>query len=623
MKLFRNLLIIIIFSVLLLVYPKNIKAQTLNFTCSNRFVTLVNPVRGRSFWFDKSLKPIEDQYSLIKSADFAASWLLQYETLTDSQLIEYIKSFDSKQELGVFLEVTPPLTNKVKIVYPYAVAWANPKAIFLSGYSRGERRQLIDEIFKTFKEIFGKYPKSVGAWWIDSYSLNYMVSRYKINSALIVADQKTTDHYGVWGQWWGVPYYPSRLNILVPPQNIDQKLDVVVTQWAQRDFLQAIGEGYVFSNYSLQANDYLGKGKNTSYFADLIAQYSDCRNPISQVTVGLETGIESVANIDEYRNQIDLLHRSTELQMVTLSDFYKSFKQTYPYIFDGYYLGSGDKVWILTVGMRENKFLGDKIIYPSDIPFADYFIKDSSDFLRRYVPDLTVFKVTKWFPYWIFIFIGLMFLFTKKINWKQTFLFGVFIFLSYHFIFLSFEKYGWSVFFGPQLQNLKLIQLTLILFPMIIFWGCYSLIKHKQNLNKLIIFLPLTFAFDYFISIFKFSLLNGFYYFGFFWQKTIFLGIKLSDKLSYISLIKQDFEIGPASNFLSWSTNKLFTRPVLWLIVYPLFHLLIAFILFKIYQRLNSGMKKVIIVVLIVFLAGFVYSLTKIEPRLVLPILKQ
>lgn len=618
----KTLFGLLLFTLFLLIFPTKANAKNLNFDCPNRFVTLVNPVRDRSFWLDQTLGPIENQYSLIKSSNLSATWLLQYDALTDFELTDYLKTFDSKQELGVFLEITPALSNQVKIVYPHATAWANPKAIFLSGYSRVERKKLINEIFERYNSNFGSYPKSVGAWWIDSYSLDYMVKRYGITSAMIVADQKTTDNYGVWGQWWGVPYYPSRLNILVPAKNKKDKIDVIVTQWAQRDFLLAVEEGYLFSNYSLQANDYLKQGKDTGYFSDLITQYLDCKNPISQVTVGLETGMESVGYFEEYKNQIDLLSRANGLEAVTLSDFYKKFKEVYPKIVDGYVLGEGNKAWLLTPKARENIFLNEKVSYPDSIVFADYFIEDSADFLRRYVSDLFGLKEGSTFPYWIFILVLLTIFLLRRTGWRLALSLVAFVFLSYFFVFISFEKYGWRVLFGPQIENLTLIQISLSFLPLSFFYLFYPLVKKRENYFKFLYFLPLTFGFDYLVTIFKFSFLNGFYYFGVFLSEINFIGIKIFEKLSNINLVLQDFDINLASNFLSWSTDKFFAHPFLWVFINPFIHLILAYLLKRIFNVFNTKLKIVLIIILVVFFIGFIYSLIMAEPRMVLPIFK-
>ena len=76
--------------------------------CNNSFLTLVNPVRGRNLWFDQSLKPLEDQYRAITNHNFSATWLLQYDALTDKEATGFVKdNFSDNQEIGLFLEVSP------------------------------------------------------------------------------------------------------------------------------------------------------------------------------------------------------------------------------------------------------------------------------------------------------------------------------------------------------------------------------------------------------------------------------------------------------------------------------------------------------------------------------------
>jgi hypothetical protein len=116
--------------------------------------------------------------------------------------------------------------------------------------------------------------------------------------------QKTTDRYGVWGQWWGVPYVASKANILVPAKNESESSNVAIIQWAQRDLSKAIGAGPEYSNYSMQANDYLDRGLNTDYFMDLSSTYLSCDLPVGQVTVGLETGIEGYRFKNEYEKHV-------------------------------------------------------------------------------------------------------------------------------------------------------------------------------------------------------------------------------------------------------------------------------------------------------------------------------
>ena len=222
--------ITIVILVFFFVIPTEINAQTESVGCDNRYLVLTNPVRGRERWFDKSLTPLTDQYKEIKKYNYPATWLIQYDALQDKDIVSEINKFDNSHEIGVFLEVSPQFTQDARVIYPHAVAWDDPNAIFFSGYKQSERRRLIDTLYNNYKNIFGEYPTSIGAWWIDSYTVNYIKDKYGLDAVLIVADQQTTDDYGVWGQWWGVPYYPSKANILVPASE-DSKMDVVVMQW--------------------------------------------------------------------------------------------------------------------------------------------------------------------------------------------------------------------------------------------------------------------------------------------------------------------------------------------------------------------------------------------------------
>ena len=351
---------------------------------TEKVATLVNPIRGRELWRDKTLKPIEKQYQSVKDNGLGATWLLQNDVLQDPGLLGVIKNFDSKQELGVFLEVSKNLALRSRVYFNEQSPWYDPGVIFLSAYGRGERKKIIDRTMTDFRNMFGYFPKSVGAWWIDSYSLNYLEKKYGIKTAMIVADQKTTDNYGVWGQWWGYPYYPDKTNILVPGNS-----KVLIIQWALRDPVAAyFGEGPKISNHSLQANDYVSLGLDIGYFEKLANIYFDERNKLGQITVGLETGIESVPYLGEYQKQLEWIKKEgiTDLTMSQMADKYRKVYGRNP-----------KEIWIekwrLTPEMRENITLKDRINYVKGMVFGDYQKKDTQPFLNRIYDKNNLVKV--------------------------------------------------------------------------------------------------------------------------------------------------------------------------------------------------------------------------------------
>lgn len=309
---------------------------------SERYVTIVNPVRSRIFWRDAD--SVKKQIESISGRGIAATWLFQYSTLTDQNAVELFRELPSGNEFGIFLEIDENLANDALVPYILGEGdWARADKVFLSGYTPVERKRLIDKLFFGFKNAFGYFPSSVGAWYIDSISLNYMADKYQIKAVLDVSDQYQTDGYGSWGKPWGTPYYPSRLNSLIPAQTIQNKLDIVKIQWAQRDPMLGYGLTVVDSTYSLQANDYVGHhGLNISYFETLAKDYLFSFNPLTQITIGLEVGQEGASYIDEFERQLETLIRFKEeanLKFVTVESFSTEFKKMYPENFPSFIIG--------------------------------------------------------------------------------------------------------------------------------------------------------------------------------------------------------------------------------------------------------------------------------------------
>lgn len=399
---------------------------------SEKFVTIVNPIRSRELWKDKTLAPIETQYGAINKLNLVATWLIQNDVLQDIELINKIKTFDENQELGIFLEVSKGLANRSRVYFDEQRPWYDPGVVFLSAYDISDRIKIIDTMMKNFYDVFGYFPKSVGAWWIDSYSQQYLENKYKVKSFLICSDQKTTDKYGIWGQWWGYPYIPSPDNILVPG-----KSQSVVIQWAQRDLEKAyFGSGFEVSNYSLQANDYTSKKLDIKYFEKLAGQYLAVEK-LGQITVGLETGIESVGNEVEFEKQLKWLSDSAKQNKIIslkMSEFGDKFREIYEN-------KNPDKIilgdWILTPIERTNLKLGEKTVYQKNMVFNDLYKKDDLEFLNRvYVSENLVKKKIidiEFIIKIVLIIVGFLISFKfKKIKWWLVILIVIIVYLTIH-----------------------------------------------------------------------------------------------------------------------------------------------------------------------------------------------
>ena len=368
----------------------------------NQFITIVNPVRVSSYNPNPAAS-LESEYGVIFRNNLPATWLLTFDIISNGSAAQVLKKFNNKQELGIFLEVTPKFAEAAGVKYHNAGFWHFANAVFLSGYTQEERIKLIDAVFAEFKQVFGYYPTSVGSWWTDSYSLSYMKDRYGVTANLGCSDQFSTDGYQIWGQYWSTPFYPSKYHTGVPALSKDNKLDVVVLQWAPRDPLN----GYSNSTYSTQ--DYFTTPKQPiDYFEKLVKLYaSQNGNKFGQVTVGLEGDFTPEAYKGEYAKQMGIVSKlviSEGYRVTNMGEFSNWYRKTFPELSPARLIESDDllggnkkAVWFQSphyrLGYIFDKATGEIKIRDFRAYFADliepYYQSPNSDInLSIYIPSI-------------------------------------------------------------------------------------------------------------------------------------------------------------------------------------------------------------------------------------------
>ncbi len=315
----KFLLLSVIFLSILL-FSKTALAQESNLS-NNQFVTIVNPFRISSYTRDPKAALLA-QYKQVKIRNLPATWLLTYDVLINPDTHADILEFDSLQEVGVFLEVTPKFASASGVLYNKTDSWHRAHTVFLSGYTQEDRIKLIDKIFEEFKKIFGFYPKSVGGWWVDSFSLDYMKKKYDISANLTVADQFATDGYKLWGQYWSTPFYPSKYHAGIPARTVENKLDLVTIQWAARDPLNGYGKAGE-STFSTQ--DYFTRNLSDDYFEKLVDLYTKQNgNMFGQITIGLEGDFTPEVYGGNFSRQLDIVKKKQDegqIKVLTMKDF--------------------------------------------------------------------------------------------------------------------------------------------------------------------------------------------------------------------------------------------------------------------------------------------------------------
>jgi len=320
MKILQTVIIIVILFVWIL--PNNTLAQT---ETLNQFVNIVNPVRI-SAYTENPKTSLTSQYFEVAKRNLPATWLFTYDAMLNDGSSSVANIMDKNQELGLFLEVTPRFAQDSGVTYNQTDSWHRANSLFLSGYTQEDRKKLIDQIFNKFKEIFNFYPTSVGSWWTDSFSLEYMKNKYGVTANLTCADQFGTDGYHIWGQYWSTPFFPSKYHSGIPANDISSKLDLVTIQWASRDPLNGYGKraASLFSTQDYQVDDYFQK--LTRFYIQ------KNNNQFGQITIGLEGDFIPETYAGTFARQLDFvldMKNKGIVDVVTMKDFANWYRRSF------------------------------------------------------------------------------------------------------------------------------------------------------------------------------------------------------------------------------------------------------------------------------------------------------
>ena len=186
------------------------------------------------------------QVQLFKQANLPATFALQHDALVDTNYENYFKSqLGTNCEIGAWWEITQTLVEGAGLTWRGDHEWVSTANIaFSPGYTPPERIKLVDKYMADFYARFGYYPKTVGSWYIDEVTLQYMRAQYGVIASANCKDQLGTDSYTMWGSYWNQAYYPSKLNSYMPAQTPGGQIDMPVFRLLGSDPI------YQYGNYS-------------------------------------------------------------------------------------------------------------------------------------------------------------------------------------------------------------------------------------------------------------------------------------------------------------------------------------------------------------------------------------
>lgn len=208
------------------------------------FVRLLEP-RIPEFTEEVLYNTVAEQVKIMRRYKLRGTFLLQYDALMDPRYQELMKSLPRDTfEIGGWLEIPRPLAENAGMKWRGRYPWDwHANVGFTTGYTPAEREKLADVYMSDFKKIFGYYPESVGCWFIDAHTLDYLYDKYKISASCMCRDQIGTDGYTVWGGYWNQAYYPSRINSYMPAQTEEKQLPVPVFRMLGSDPVRQYDKG--------------------------------------------------------------------------------------------------------------------------------------------------------------------------------------------------------------------------------------------------------------------------------------------------------------------------------------------------------------------------------------------
>ncbi|WP_167613799.1 hypothetical protein [Maribellus sediminis] len=238
LRLRRTSLLAFTFYVLLIqscTSTKDQSAQPLNNDGKPKIVNIINFIRlleprDEKITEDVLFETTAKQVQIMTQYKLGGTFLLQYDALMDSRYQELLKGLPADSfEIGAWWEIPQPLVENAGMKWRGRFPWDwHADVGFSTGYTPEEREKLVDVYMKDFREIYGYYPKSVGSWFIDAHTLNYMYQNYGIVASCNCKDQIGTDGYNLWGGYWNQAYYPSTENAYMPAQNEEKQIPVPI-----------------------------------------------------------------------------------------------------------------------------------------------------------------------------------------------------------------------------------------------------------------------------------------------------------------------------------------------------------------------------------------------------------
>jgi hypothetical protein len=150
----------------------------------------------------------------------------------------YIGIYSVEDSVNSLLKQYMALGDSVQLSFGYGAVETDA---FFNKMTPEARLNYVDRCMDFFKRSFGYYPTIVQSYYLDAYTLTYISLRYpSVKGAVAYCNHEVTcDDFKSAGAYY-MPYYPSKYNTLCPNTGSEDKTDIVVMPYIQRDLTNCI-----------------------------------------------------------------------------------------------------------------------------------------------------------------------------------------------------------------------------------------------------------------------------------------------------------------------------------------------------------------------------------------------